>query len=80
LLFLFALLLAGCATSYQLQGFTGGYSGFLAAPDETTITFRGNGYTDPFRVGEMATLRWRRCDAPARVPLLHHYELCQHVG
>jgi len=29
LLFLFALLLAGCATSYQPQGFTGGYSDFL---------------------------------------------------
>jgi hypothetical protein len=56
-LLLFALLLAGCATNYQPQGFTGGYSDFLTAPDEAAITFRGNGYTDPFRVGEMATLR-----------------------
>jgi hypothetical protein len=52
----FVLLLAGCATSYRPEGFTGGYSDFLIAPDEATITFCGNGYTAPLRVGEMAAL------------------------
>jgi hypothetical protein len=51
-----ALLLASCATSYQPEGFTGGYSDFLTGPDEATITFRGNAYTDPLRLGEMAAL------------------------
>jgi hypothetical protein len=30
-------LLAGCATSYQPQDFTGGYSDFLTAPDEASL-------------------------------------------
>ena len=38
-----ALLLTACQTGYQRQGFTGGYSEFLTAPDKAVITFRGNG-------------------------------------
>jgi hypothetical protein len=61
------LLLAGCATDYGPQGFTGGYSDFLTAPDEAVITFHGNGYTPAERVVEMAALR---C---AEVTLQHGY-------
>ena|SRR5271167_1141933 len=61
------LVLTSCATNYQPQGFTGGYSDFLTAPDEAVITFHGNGYTAPERVGLMAALR---C---AEVTLEHGY-------
>jgi hypothetical protein len=40
------LALAGCATDYQPQGFTGGYDDYLTAPDVAVVTFHhGNGYT-----------------------------------
>jgi hypothetical protein len=65
--FLGFLVLASCATSYQPQSFTGGYSEYLTAPDEAVITFHGNGYTSAERVVEMAALR---C---ADVTLAHGY-------
>jgi hypothetical protein len=61
------LLFASCATSYQPQSFTGGYSEYLTAPDEAVITFHGNGYTSAERVGQMAALR------AAEVTLQHGY-------
>jgi hypothetical protein len=67
LLWLLAIGLAGCATSYQPQGFTGGYSDYLTAPDEAVIIFHGNGYTPAERVVQMAGLR---C---ADVTLAHGY-------
>lgn len=51
------LALAGCATDYQSQGFTGGYTDLMTAPDEAVVTFHGNGYTSVERVGAMAALR-----------------------
>jgi hypothetical protein len=68
------LTLVGCATGYQSQSFTGGYSDFLQAPDVATITYRGNGYTDALRVVEMAALHC--CD----VTLQHGYRYCVVVG
>ena len=68
------LTLVGCATGYQPQSFTGGYSDFLQAPDVATITYRGNGYTDVLRVVEMAALHC--CD----VTLQHGYRYCVLVG
>jgi hypothetical protein len=61
------LALSGCATNYQPQSFTGGYSDFLTAPDEALITFHGNGYTTADRVLAMTALR---C---AEVTLQHGY-------
>jgi len=52
-----AALLTGCATSYQPESFTSGFSGYMTAPDEAVVTFRGNGYTSPERVVEMTALR-----------------------
>jgi hypothetical protein len=60
-------LLARCATEYQPQSFTGGFSDFMTAPDEAVVTFHGNGYTPAERVVEMAALR---C---AEVTLQHGY-------
>jgi hypothetical protein len=62
-----AALLTGCATSYQPESFTSGFSGYMTAPDEAAVTFRGNGYTAAERVVEMAALR---C---AEVTLQHGY-------
>jgi hypothetical protein len=69
-----SLLLAGCATDYQPQGFTGGYSDYLTAPDEAVVTFHGNGYTGAQRLVEMAVLR---C---ADVTLLHGYRYLVLMG
>jgi hypothetical protein len=52
-----AILLVGCATSYQPESFTGGFSDYMTAPDEAVVTFRGNGYTSPERVVEITALR-----------------------
>jgi hypothetical protein len=60
-------LLAGCATEYQLQSFTGGFSDYMTAPDEAVVTFHCIGYTPAERVVEMAALR---C---AEVTLQHGY-------
>jgi hypothetical protein len=51
------LALTGCATGYQPQSLTGGFSDYLTAPDEAVITFHGNGYTSAERVLQMAALR-----------------------
>ncbi len=59
--------LSACATTYQPQSFTGGFSDYMTAPDEAVVIFRGNGYTSPERVGEMAALR------AAEVTLAHGY-------
>ena len=60
-------LLAGCATEYQPQSFTGGFSDYMTAPDEAVVTFHCIGYTPAERVVEMAALR---C---AEVTLQHGY-------
>jgi len=62
-----AVLLASCATPYQAQSLTGGYTEFLTAPDEATVMFHGNGYTPAERVVIMTALR---C---ADVTLQHGY-------
>lgn len=37
--------LSGCATSYQPNGFGGGYSEMALSNDEYRVIFRGNGFT-----------------------------------
>ena len=67
LLLLSLLSLAGCATTYQSQNLTGGFSDYLTAPDEAIVMFHGNGYTSIERVIAMTALR---C---AEVTLDHGY-------
>jgi hypothetical protein len=50
-------LLAGCATSYQSTGFTGGYTETQLAPDAFRISFQGNGFTSSDRAQDFALLR-----------------------
>lgn len=42
--------LSGCATSYQPNGFSGGYSDMKLNKDIYQVTFNGNGYTSGDRV------------------------------
>jgi len=68
------LALAGCATEYQPQGLTGGFSDYLSAPDIAVVMFHGNGYTSDERAGQMVTLR---C---ADVTLEHGYRYFMPLG
>lgn len=52
-----ALLAAGCASTYQPHGFSGGYSDSQLDANVFRVSFRGNGYTTPERAEDMATLR-----------------------
>ena len=57
LLFSFAFLLQGCATGYQRDGLTGGFSETRLDENVFTVTFRGNGYTKRERVADFTLLR-----------------------
>ena len=52
-----AVLLSGCATVYQSEGFTGGYSETQLGENVFQVSFRGNGYTDRERASDFALLR-----------------------
>ena len=67
LFLLFPLLLAGCATSYGPQGYSGGYSDVMTGPDTAIVRYTANGYTSVDRMVAMLSLR---C---AEVSLQHGY-------
>ncbi len=46
-----------CSTGYHSNGFSGGYSETVLAPDVYRIVFRGNGYTSAERTQDFAMLR-----------------------
>jgi hypothetical protein len=50
-------ILAGCATAYQAQSFSGGFTETQLDTNIFKISFKGNGYTSPERAEEMALLR-----------------------
>lgn len=52
-----ALILQGCATSYQKNGFTGGYSETQLDGNIFNVSFRGNGYTGREKVTDFTLLR-----------------------
>lgn len=49
--------LQGCATSYQSDGFSGGYSESQLDENVFRVSFRGNGYTRRDRVADFTLLR-----------------------
>lgn len=51
------LALGACATGYQAEGWSGGFSEIPLAADAYQISVKGNGYTSASRVNEMALLR-----------------------
>ena len=56
-IYLFILLLAGCATSYQSKGLTGGFSEIQIAEGTYQITFEGNGFTEKRKTIDFTLLR-----------------------
>lgn len=52
-----AFLIAGCATGYQAQSFSGGFSETQLDKNVFRVTFKGNGYTQSERVEDFALLR-----------------------
>ncbi len=52
-----ALVLTGCATTYQRQGLTGGYSETQLGENIFQVSFRGNGYTSRERASDFSLLR-----------------------
>ncbi|PKI17104.1 CC0125/CC1285 family lipoprotein [Colwellia sp. 12G3] len=50
-------LLSGCSTSYQSNGFTGGYSSSQLDENVFTVSFKGNGYTSKEKVKDFVLLR-----------------------
>ena len=52
-----AILVTGCATSYQPQGFSGGFSSTQLDKNVFTVSFKGNAYTDHERANDFTMLR-----------------------
>ncbi len=57
ILVIFAAILTGCATVYQKQGFTGGFSETQLGENIFRVTFKGNAYTSRERVSDFTLLR-----------------------
>lgn len=51
------MVLAGCATAYQAQGLTGGFTETQLDRNVFKVTFKGNGYTASERAADFALLR-----------------------
>ena len=52
-----SLFLAACATQYQNQGFSGGFSENQLSDDTFDVVFNGNGYTSRQRASDLNLLR-----------------------
>jgi hypothetical protein len=50
-------ILSGCATSYQPQSFSGGFTETQLDTNVFRVSFKGNGYTSVEKVEEMSLLR-----------------------
>ncbi len=50
-------ILAGCATSYQKQSFSGGFDETQLDKNVFRVTFKGNGYTSADRAADLCLLR-----------------------
>lgn len=57
ILVLFVAVLSGCATAYQRESFTGGYSETQLGENIFQVSFRGNGYTSRERASDFSLLR-----------------------
>jgi hypothetical protein len=51
------VLVTGCSTPYQSDGFTGGYEETQVRENTWTVRFRGNGYTKASRAADFCLLR-----------------------
>ena len=57
ILLVLLVLFSGCATTYQSNGFSGGYSETQLDENVFKVAFRGNGYTGRERVADFTLLR-----------------------
>ena len=57
LLSAFVLFITGCATTYQPNSFTGGFSETRLGENVFRVTFQGNGYTGKNKVADFTLLR-----------------------
>lgn len=57
MMWLLVLLLSSCSTSYQSNGFSGGYSETRLSENKFIVSFRGNGYTSTERAVDYTFLR-----------------------
>lgn len=57
LVLIVSISILGCATSYQKNGFSGGYSETQLGENVFRISFRGNGYTNNERAEDFTLLR-----------------------
>jgi uncharacterized protein YceK len=57
ILFLLVVALAGCATSYKPEGYSGGFSETQLDTSLFKVSFQGNGWTKPERAEDLALLR-----------------------
>ena len=57
LLLILPLLLIGCATTYQNEGFSGGYTETQLDVDVYSVVFNGNGFTSLERTKDFTLLR-----------------------
>lgn len=51
------LITSGCATTYQAQGWTGGFTETQLGTNVYTVRFKGNGYTSSSKASDFALLR-----------------------
>lgn len=61
-------ILGGCATAYQPQGMSGGFSSTQLDTNVFTVSFKGNGYTSREKANDYALLR------SADITLAHGYK------
>ncbi len=54
---IFAVILVGCATVYQRQSFTGGFSETQLGENIFQVSFKGNAYTSRKRASNFTLLR-----------------------
>jgi hypothetical protein len=60
--------LFGCATSYQPQGMTGGFTSTQLEKNSFVVTFKGNAYTERYKADDYVLLR------SAEIALEHGYK------
>ena len=65
-LLILAILISGCATGYQRQSWTGGYSNLKIQDDIFKVRFKGNGYTHRRREGNYYSYKGYRYNGKRR--------------
>jgi hypothetical protein len=57
IIFFLSIFLVGCATEYQPNSFTGGYTDQMTGPNTATVEFQGNGFINASKTKRHAMRR-----------------------